>query len=98
MLVQRLLNSFNLDEKESFKAGQLCNTPQQLEFYTKTLDVGPMVTRWLTTGYEIPFTMLPTKELSAKNNRSCINNLAFTREELQRRLNVVSYLSSQKNP
>ena len=65
MLVQRLLNSFNLDEKDSFKAGQLCSTPKQLEFYTKTLDAGPMVTCWLTTGYEIPFTKVPTKPLGA---------------------------------
>ena len=86
MLAQWLLNSFNLDDKDSFKAGQLCSTSKQLEFYSKTLDAGPMVTRWLTTGYEIPFTRLPKKRLSAKNNRSCINNLDFAREELQRQV------------
>ena len=83
-LAEKLLNSFNLDATGSFKAGKLCNTPEQLKFYSKTLDAGPMVTRWLTTGYEIPFTQVPTKLLRAKNNRSCINNLDFTREELQR--------------
>ena len=45
-----------------------------------------MVTRWLTTGYEIPFTQLPPKFLGAKNNKSYINNLDFTREELQRQV------------
>ena len=68
-LAEKLLNSFNLDNTGSFKAGKLCNTPEQLEFYSKTLDAGPMVTRWLTTSYEIPFTKVPTKFLSAKNNR-----------------------------
>ena len=85
-LAERLLNSFNLDDTGGFKAGRLCSTSEQLEFYTKTLDTGPMVTRWLTTGYEIPFTKVPMKPLSAKNNRSCINNLDFTREELQRQV------------
>ena len=45
-----------------------------------------MVTCWLTTGYEIPFIQVPTKPLFAKNNQSCINNLAFAREELQRQV------------
>merc|ERR1711867_36193 len=70
----------------SFKAGKLCSTAEQLEFYSKTLDAGPMVTRWLTTGYEIPFTQPPPKFISAKNNKSCINNLDFAREELQRQV------------
>ena len=58
-LAERLLNSFNLDDMGSFKAGRLCSTSKQLEFYSKTLDAGPMVTRWLTTSYEIPFTKVP---------------------------------------
>ena len=76
-LATKLLNSFNLDDSGKFKAGQLCATPEQLEFYSKTLDAGPMVTRWLTTGYEIPFAKVPTKSLFAKNNKSCLNNLQF---------------------
>ena len=83
-LAVKLLNSFNLDDSGCFKAGQLCVKPEQLEFYSKTLDAGPMVTQWLTTDYEIPFPQVPTKFLLAKNNKSCFDNLAFTREELQR--------------
>ena len=85
-LAEKLLNSFNLDDSGSFKAGKLCSTAEQLEFYSKTLDAGPMVTRWLTSGYEILFTQLPPKFLGAKNNKSCINNLDFAREELQRQV------------
>ena len=103
VLAERLLNSFNLDNMGSFKAGQLCSTSKQLEFYSKTLDAGPMVTHWLTTGYEIPFTKVPMKPLSAKNNRSCINNLDFAREELQRQvkcgiLSEVTYRPLVVNP
>ena len=72
-LVLKLLNSHNLDDKSQFKAGQLCSTPEQLDFYTKKLDAGPMVTCWLTTGYEIPFTQVPTKPLFARNNQSGTN-------------------------
>ena len=81
-LAVKLFNSFHLDDTGSFKAGKLCSTPEQLEFYSKTLDAGPMVTCWLTSSYEIPFTKVPTKFLSARNNRSCINNIDFAREEL----------------
>ena len=83
-MAEKLLNTFNLDNSGSFRAGRLCSTAEQLEFYSKTLDAGPMVTRWLTNGYEIPFTKVPTKSLSAKNNKSCLNNLQFAREELAR--------------
>ena len=54
-LAQKLLNSFNLEDSGTFKAGQLCATPKQLEFYSKTLDAGPMVTRWLTN--ELPLAL-----------------------------------------
>ena len=81
-LAVKLLNSFHLDDMGSFKVGKLCSNPEQLEFYSKTLDAGPMVTCWLTSSYEIPFTKVPTKFLSARNNRSCINNIDFAREEL----------------
>ena len=80
-----------------FKAGQLHATPEKLEFYSKTLDACPMVTRWLSSGYEIPFTQVPTKSLSAKNNKFCYDNLQFAREELKRQvkcgfLSEVSYM------
>ena len=79
-LAVKMLNSFNLDGSGKFKAGQLCVKPEQLEFYSKTLDACPMVTRWLATGYEIPFTQVPTKMLSAKNNKSCYAKFAFARK------------------
>ena len=102
-LPTKLLNYFNLDNSGKFKAGQLCATPEQLEFYSKTLDAGPMVTRWLSSGYEIPFTQVPTKSLSAKNNKSCYDNLQFAREELKRQvkcgiLSEVSYKPKIINP
>ena len=102
-LAVKLLNSFNSDHSGKFVAGQLCVKPEQLEFNTKTLDAGPMVTRWLTSGYEIQFTQVPTKLLSAKNNRSCIDNIKFAREELQRQvkggiLSEVSYRPTIVNP
>ena len=102
-LATKLLNSHNLADSGKFKAGQLCSTPEQLEFYTKKLDAGPMVTRWLTTGYEIPFTQVPTKFLSAQNNKSCLDNLQFAREELKRQVNCgilseVSYKPKITNP
>ena len=46
-LAERLLSLFNLDDLGGFRAGQLCGTPEQLEFYMKYLDAGPMVIRWL---------------------------------------------------
>ena len=102
-LAEKLLNSFNLDDTGHFKVGKLCCTPEQLEFYSKTLDVGPTVTWWLTIGYEIPFTKVPTKSLSAKNNKSCLNNLQFARKELARQvkfgiLSEVSYKPVVINP
>ena len=103
VLAEKLLNTFNLDDSGSFRAGRLCSTAEQLQFYSKTLDAGPMVTRWLTSGYEIPFTQLPSKSLSARNNKSCIDNLAFAREELKRQvksgiLSKVSYQPLVVNP
>ena len=78
-LCHRLLRSHN-SEDIGFCAGQLCSTPEQLDFYKNTLDAGPMVTRWLETGYEIPFSSVPTNQLSAPNNKSCRDNLNFARE------------------
>ena len=34
-LAERLFNLFNLDDSGGFRAGRLCGTPEQLEFYTK---------------------------------------------------------------
>ena len=103
VLAERLLNSFNLEDSGSFRAGGLCSTAEQLEFYSETLNSGPMVTRWLKSGYEIPFTELPARPLSANNNKSCRDNLTFAREELKRQvdsgiLSKVSYRPLVINP
>ena len=55
-MAEKLLNSFNLDDTRRFKAGLFCSAPEQLDFYSKVLDAGPMVIRWLTASYQIPFT------------------------------------------
>ena len=34
-LAEKLLNTFNLDDSGSFKAGKLCSTAEQMEFYQK---------------------------------------------------------------
>ena len=98
VLAEKLLNTFNLDDSGSFRAGRLCSTAEQLEFYSKTLEAGPMVTRWLTSGYEIPFTQLPPKFLGAKNNKSCINNLDFAGKSFKGRLKVESCLRFHIDP
>ena len=69
-LCHRLLRSHSSEDLE-FRAGQLCSTAEQLHFYKHTLDAGPMVSRWLETGYEIPFSTVPAHQLSAPNNKSC---------------------------
>ena len=81
-LSTKLLESHNLDDKGQFLARKPCSTPDQLNFYCKKLDACPMVTRWLTTGYEILFNLVPNKFLFAKNNKSCMSILSFAREEL----------------
>ena len=86
-LAVRLLESHDT-ETLGFKAGQLCATPEQLKFYTKTLDSGPMVTRWLTSGYEIPFSKVPTAPLSARNNKSCRVNIDFARAEIKKQVSM----------
>ena len=86
-LAVRLLQSHDTGDT-GFKAGQLCATPEQLQFYTQTLDAGPMVTRWLTTGYEIPFAQIPKSRLSARNNRSCLVNIDIARAEIKKQVSM----------
>ena len=69
-LCAKLLRAHS-SEDLGFKAGQLCSTPEQLAFYKQELNAGPMVSRWLEYGYEIPFSSIPTEQLSAPNNKSC---------------------------
>ena len=81
-LAVKLLESHQIGSSSLFKAGQLFSTSGQQEFYTKTFDTGPLVSHCLTAGYEIPFSKVPTKYLSARNNKSCRDNLYFNREEI----------------
>ena len=73
-LAERLLSAFNLDDSGGFRTGRLCGTPEQLDFYTKHLDAEPMVIRWLTTGYEIPF----SKYLRSRSVLEIINLASIT--------------------
>lgn len=77
-LCHKLLASHSL-ENSNFRAGQLCSTKEQLDFYTKTIDARPMVSRWLSTRYKIPFAKVPINCLSAMNNKSCSTIIAFAR-------------------
>ena len=86
-LCARLLRAHS-SEDLGFKAGQLCSTPEQLAFYKQELNAGPMVSRWLEYGYEIPFSSIPTNQLSAPNNKSCRDNLSFARAEVQNQVKM----------
>ena len=86
-LAQKLMSSHESDNGE-FKAGQLCGTEAQRKFYTQTLDAGPMVSRWMTTGYELPFNSVPPTPLSASNNKSLNTNLEFARAEIERQVKM----------
>ena len=78
-LCHKLLHSHSTEGK-SFRARQ------QHEFYCKTLDAGPMVSRWLKIGYEIPFSKVPKKLLSAPNNKSCLTNMQFACEVIDKQV------------
>ena len=82
-LATKLLSSHQTDGGE-FVAGQLCATEEQRKYYSQTLDAGPMVTRWMTTGYELPFSSIPPNPLPAK--RLCTLTLASLLHKLIDRL------------
>ena len=86
-LFHRLLRSHSSEDLD-FRAGQLCSTAEQLHFYKHTLDTGPMVSWWLETGYEIPFSTVPAHQLSAPNNKSCRDNIVCAREEIQHQVRM----------
>ena len=65
-MATKLLSSHQTDGGE-FVAGQLCATEEQRKYYSQTLDPGPMVTHWMTSGYELPFSSIPPNPLSAPN-------------------------------
>ena len=62
-LANNLISSHQSDNGE-FKTGKLCGTEDQRKFYTQTLYAGSMVSRWMTTGYELSFTSIPSTPLS----------------------------------
>ena len=62
-LANNLISSHKSDNGE-FKAGKLCGTEDQRKFYTQTLYAGSLVSRWMTTGYELSFTSIPSTPLS----------------------------------
>ena len=70
-LVEKLLDSHS-SENPDFVAGRLAYTAEQKQFYIETLDAGPMVSRWIEKGYNIPFNTVPSGYLSAPNNKSSI--------------------------
>ena len=86
-LAAKLLDS-HTSENSSFVAGKLCSTREQKDFYTKTLDAGPMVSRWIETGYEIPFNSVPSQYLYASNNKSMSDNIQFAWAEIQRQVSM----------
>ena len=65
---------------------------EQNTIYLKTLDTGPMVLRWITSGYEIPFDTVPSCYLSAPNNKSSTVNIDFVRSEIAKQV-VMGVLS-----
>ena len=87
-LATKLLSSHHSDGKGEFVAGQLCRTDAQRKYYTQTLDARPMVSRWMTTGYELPFSSVPSTPLSAPNNQSLHTNREFAIAEIGRQVKM----------
>ena len=47
-----------------------------------------MVSRWMETGYELPFSSIPPNPLSANNNKSLFSNINFAAEEIDRQVKM----------
>jgi len=62
-LANNLISCHKSDNGE-FKAGKLCGSKDQRKLYTQTLYAGSLVSRWMTTGYELSFTSIPSTPLS----------------------------------
>ena len=85
-MATKLLSSHHCDGGGGFVAGQLYGTEKQRKYYSQTLEAGPMVICWMTTGYELPFTSIPPKPLSAPNNKSLHTNIDFAITEIERQV------------
>ena len=75
-------------ENSDFVVGQPAYTAEQKHFYIKTLDAGPMVSRWIDHGYNIPFDSVPSGYLSAPNNKSSIEHIDFVRSEIAKQVSM----------
>ena len=80
-LATKLLQNHHSDGGKLL-AGKLCENVEQWTYYNQTLDAGPMVSRWMKTCYELPFSSVPPKEMSAPNNKSLFTNLEFAQAEI----------------
>ena len=78
-LAEKLLDSHS-SENSNFVAGRLAHTEEQKRFYIETLDAGPMVSRWIEKGYNIPFDSVSSGYLSAPNNKSSIEYIDFVQK------------------
>ena len=87
MLVTKLLNSHSSANSE-FVAGRLAFTKEQWDLYVNTLDSRPMVSCWITSGYEISFISVPTVFLYVCNNKSMYDNFDFARSKIQRQVDM----------
>ena len=97
-LATKLMSSHDSSGSGEFVAGQLCGTEEQRKFYSQTLDAGPMVSRWMRSGYELPFATFPPTARSAANNKSLFTNLAFAHAEIVRQVKWVFSLRYPGNP
>ena len=86
-LAEKLLDSHS-SEKSNFVAGRLAHTEEQKRFYIETLDAGPMVSRWIAKGYNIPFDTVPSGYLSAPNNKSSFDHIDFVRSEIANQVSM----------
>ena len=87
-LATKLMSSHDTSGSGEFVAGQLCGTEEQRKFYSQTLDAGPMVSRWMRSGYELPFATIPPIARSASNNKSLFTNITFARAEIVRQVKM----------
>ena len=87
-LATKLMSNHHSDGSGEFVAGKLCGTEAQKRYYSQTLDAGPMVSRWMRTGYELPFASIPPTPMSASNNKSLFVNITFARAEVGRQVKM----------
>ena len=81
------MSSHESDNGE-FGAEQSCGTEAQRKFYTHILYAGLLVSRWITTGCELPFTSVPPTPLSASNKKSLSTDLDLARTKIERKVKI----------